>query len=90
MLILNSMNMLQYQAKIYKDEDTFSVEFPDLPGCFSSGETLSDALVNARYALSLYLEEAIDPGWNIPVSREHKGKNLYWIEADHPSDNKQD
>lgn len=34
------------------------VWFPDLPGCFSAGETIDDALKNAPEALRLYAEAA--------------------------------
>jgi predicted RNase H-like HicB family nuclease len=30
--------------------------FPDLPGCFSAGDTLEEAMLNAREALVLYAE----------------------------------
>ena len=73
------MKIIQYQAKITKAEDGYSVEFPDLSGCFSSGETLEEALKNSREALDLYLEEARDPKWKVPQAKERKGKNYYWI-----------
>ena len=66
--------MIRYQAKIYKDRRVYSVEFPDLPGCFSSGKTKQEAAENAREALGLYLEEARDPEWDIPVPRARRGK----------------
>ena len=71
--------MIRYQAKIYKDGNGFSVEFPDLPGCFSYGGTLLEAAENARETLSLYLEEARDPQWVIPRAKNHRGKNYEWI-----------
>ena len=37
------MRMIKYKAKIEKDDSGYSVEFPDLPGCFSSGPNLSQA-----------------------------------------------
>ena len=48
--------MIRYQALIEKDGAAYSVSFPDLPGCFSSGESREAAAENAREALSLYLE----------------------------------
>lgn len=74
--------MIQYQAKIYKDGKRFSVEFPDLPGCFSEGSTYEKALENAREALSHYLEEARDPQWLIPHPRSRAGKDYEWITPD--------
>ena len=71
--------MIRYQAKIYKDGKRYSVEFPDLPGCFSQGATKEKAEKNAREALSLYLEEARDPKWEVPIPKKRKGSQYSWI-----------
>lgn len=71
--------MIRYQAKIYRDGKYYSVEFPDLPGCFSQGATKEEALENAREALSLYLEEARNPRWEVPKPKKRKGSQYYWI-----------
>ena len=34
------------------------VWFPDLPGCFSAGDNLDDAMRNASEAVALYIEES--------------------------------
>ena len=47
----------------------FGVVVPDLPGCFSAGDTLDDAVVNVREAIELWLETAIDDGQSIPESQ---------------------
>lgn len=39
-----------YTARIYEDEGKFSVEFPDLDGCFTFGDTLEEALAMAKAA----------------------------------------
>ena len=36
-----------YPAIIHNENDEYWVEFPDLEGCFSDGETLADAASNA-------------------------------------------
>jgi predicted RNase H-like HicB family nuclease len=36
----------------------FSVSVPALPGCYSQGETLDEALVNIREAAELWIERA--------------------------------
>ncbi len=71
--------MIRYQALIERDGSSYSVSFPDLPGCFSSGDTRPDAAENAREALSLYLEEARDPKWDIPSPKARKSKRYVWI-----------
>jgi len=72
--------MIRYQARIYKDSGAYSVEFPDLPGCFSMGDTLEEAQQMASEALSLYLEDARDPKWSIPEPKSHKGRSYFWIQ----------
>lgn len=50
--------MRHYYAIIHKDEDAcFGVHFPAVPGCFSAGDTLDDAVRNAAEALALYFED---------------------------------
>lgn len=47
-----------YPACIEQDtDDSYFVEFPDLKGCFSSGKTQNDAILNAQNALAIYIEE---------------------------------
>ena len=45
----------------------FGVVVPDLPGCFSAGDTLDDALTNAREAILLHLEGLLDDGKAFPA-----------------------
>ena len=44
----------------------FGVAVPDLPGCFSAGDTLDEAIANAREAVELWLETVIDDGLPVP------------------------
>ena len=71
--------MIKYQARIFKDGDSYSVVFPDLPGCFSMGDSLEHAKEMAKESLSLYLQEARDPKWEIPKAKSRKAKGYYWI-----------
>ena len=45
---------------------SFGVVVPDLPGCFSAGDTLDKAIDNAREAIELWLETVIDDGGAVP------------------------
>ena len=45
------------------------VRFPDLPGCFSAGDTLDEALQNAPEAVSLWLEDLAQDGRATPRAR---------------------
>lgn len=72
--------MIRYQARIMIDKPSgYKVDFPDLPGCLTHGKTKKEALKNAREALSLYIEDARDPTWDIPKAKHRKNKNLTWI-----------
>lgn len=44
----------------------FSVFVPALPGCFSQGSSIEDALAHAREAITLYLEDAAAHGEAMP------------------------
>ena len=50
------------------DETTaFGVVVPDLPGCFSAGDTLDDACANAVEAIELWLETALENQELVPL-----------------------
>jgi predicted RNase H-like HicB family nuclease len=40
----------------------YGVIVPDLPGCFSAGETMEEAIANAEEAILLHLEDDFAPG----------------------------
>ena len=71
--------VIEYQAKLHKEGPGYWVDFPDLPGCFSEGDSREEALGNAREALSLWLEEARDPDWTVPVPKARKGRQYAWV-----------
>jgi predicted RNase H-like HicB family nuclease len=45
------------------------VWFPDLPGCFSAGDDIDDAMRNAEEALALYAESRAKEGQALPSPR---------------------
>ncbi|RDJ27115.1 HicB family protein [Bosea caraganae] len=45
------------------------VWFPDLPGCFSAGDTLDEALANAPEAIALWMDTMSEDGKPIPRPR---------------------
>ena len=50
-----------------KGEDTaYGVVVPDIPGCFSAGDTLDEAIVNAEEAIVLQLEDMIERNLELP------------------------
>ncbi|KAF0165409.1 MAG: hypothetical protein FD157_1396 [Rhodocyclaceae bacterium] len=67
-------------------DHAFGVVVPDLPGCFSAGDTLDEAIDNAREAIELWLETVIDDGGAVPEARpiaEHQANPEFagWIWA---------
>jgi predicted RNase H-like HicB family nuclease len=49
------------------DENTaFGVVVPDLPGCFSAGDTLDEAMENVKEAIALWIDCVLDSGEVIP------------------------
>ena len=45
----------------------FGVVVPDLPGCFSAGDTLDEAIENAEEAVAAWIDVALDTGDAIPA-----------------------
>lgn len=48
------------------DRTAWGVVVPDLPGCFSAGDTLEEALAQAEDAIIGWISAAIDSGQDIP------------------------
>jgi antitoxin HicB len=44
----------------------FVVKVPALPGCVTQGETVDEALANAREAIELVLEDMAERGETVP------------------------
>ena len=49
------------------DATAFGVVVPDLPGCFSAGDTLDEALTNAEAAMAGWIHATLDAGEAIPA-----------------------
>lgn len=59
---------LPYKMEIVPDLDEggYAVNWPELPGCVTCGETLEQAVRNAEDAKYTWLETAIEEGTEIP------------------------
>jgi predicted RNase H-like HicB family nuclease len=58
---------MRYPVVIHKDRSSdYGVTVPDLPGCFSAGETVEDALTNVVSAIECHLEGVLFDGEVIP------------------------
>jgi len=63
------MNM-RYAVVIHKDRDSdYGVTVPDLPGCFSAGNTVEDALHHAIEAIECHIEGLLMDGEAIPKAK---------------------
>lgn len=59
---------MNYPVVLHKDDSSdYGVVVPDLPGCFSAGRTLDEALLSAREAIELHLEGLIEEGRPSPA-----------------------
>lgn len=64
------MSVMRYPVVIHKDpESDYGVTMPDLPGCFSAGETLDEALNESVEAIECHLEGMLMDGEAIPQPR---------------------
>jgi predicted RNase H-like HicB family nuclease len=50
-------------------EKAVGIWFPDLPGCFSAGDDVDEALRNSSEAIELYAEELAKDGRGLPPAR---------------------
>jgi predicted RNase H-like HicB family nuclease len=59
---------MRYPIAIEPGSETiaFGVIIPDLPGCFSAGDTLDEALSGAEEAAAAWVDAALDAGEAIP------------------------
>lgn len=51
------------------DTTAYGVIVPDLPGCFSAGDTLEEAFDNAREAIDAHCEVLAEKGQNLPAPK---------------------
>ncbi len=58
---------MQYSVVVHQaEEGGFWVEVSALPGCYSHGESVEEALGNVREAIALYLDVLRDEGQDAP------------------------
>jgi len=78
---------MNYPVVIHKDKDSdYGVTIPDLPGCFSAGKTMDEALAMAKEAIETHIEGIIIDKETIPSSTsveelDHTGEYINGIWA---------
>ncbi|SFE20419.1 type II toxin-antitoxin system HicB family antitoxin [Spirosoma endophyticum] len=61
---------MQYVVIIEETEGGgYSAYVPDLPVCFTVGDTLDEVKANIKSAIELYLEEARETGMVLPMPK---------------------
>jgi predicted RNase H-like HicB family nuclease len=72
---------LKFNIVIHKDpESDYGVTVPDLPGCFSAGSSVDEALNMAKEAIELHLQGMQRDGETIPSAipvERHRRNPLY-------------
>ena len=60
---------MRYPIAIEPGDDThaFGVVVPDLPGCFSAGDSLDEAVTGAEEAAAAWIDATLDAGGVIPT-----------------------
>jgi len=60
---------MRYPIVIHKDEGSdFGVTVPDIPGCYSAGDSYDEALQNAIEAIQCHLEGLLLDNESLPVA----------------------
>ena len=69
MKTLSDYMKINYRMKIVEDaeEGGFVVSFPELPGCFTCGDTKEIAIANAIDAKRAWFEAALEAGMEINI-----------------------
>lgn len=62
---------MRYELIIYwsKDDDSFLVEVPELPGCMADGQNYAEAVANVEVVIAEWIETARKLGRPIPEPR---------------------
>jgi predicted RNase H-like HicB family nuclease len=60
------LDLLSHFIEEGTDAEAFEVVVPDLPGCFSAGDTLDEAVEAAKEAAAAWLDAALDQGMPVP------------------------
>jgi antitoxin HicB len=78
--------MIAYSALFEYDEEekVYNVRFPDLPGCFTYGETIDEAKDMAKEALTGYLQSVDDRKKRLPDPSKLEGEEVLYVEPETP------
>jgi antitoxin HicB len=68
-----------FTLRLLSEEDGggYLIEFPDLPGCISDGETVEEAIENGRDAVQSWIHAANENNMTVPVPGQSQNLNHY-------------
>lgn len=70
-VVNEEVNEMKFPVVLHKDADSgYGVVVPDVPGCFSAGQTAAQAFENVKEALSLHYEGLVADGEPLPQVQE--------------------
>jgi antitoxin HicB len=62
------------------DGGGFLIEFPDLPGCMSDGETVEEAIANGFDAVQCWIAAVKEKGREVPMPGELENQSGKWVQ----------
>jgi len=62
---------MKYKPELMPSDDGFAVSCPELPGCWSQGNTEKEALENIKSAISDYLAAIEEMDQRKPIAIDH-------------------
>lgn len=66
---------MQLPIAIHKDDGSvYGVTIPDVPGCFSCGETIEEAINNAKEAICAHIETLLELGEKAHIKASELGE----------------
>ena len=78
------MKMPEYPFTIRElaldDGGGFLIEFPDLPGCISDGETIEEVIANGVDAIECWIAVAKEIGREVPDLRDGLSQSGKWVQ----------
>ena len=78
------MNNLEYPFTIRhlnnEEGGGYLIEFPDLPGCMSDGDSIVEAIQNGEDALQAWLQAAKESGRRIPEPNHTELQSGKWVQ----------
>ena len=65
------IEMTEYTIIIHPaEEGGYWVEVPTLPGCFSQGKSIEEAMKNVKEAIELHIEDLMEEHESIPIEND--------------------